>query len=72
MTVEKKDRIADLEAENKALREVAIDVLAHLVAAHSLLSNSPKTGAPSNKMFDRMLMDYSASIDRARAYLRGH
>lgn len=49
------------------LTEAFKDVLAHLVAAVSLLERSPKTGAPSNRMFDQMLADYNASIERGRA-----
>lgn len=52
-----------------AMREALVDVTAHLVAAHSLLSRSPKTAAPSNKMFDQMLRDYAKSIERGRAAL---
>ena len=50
-------------------REALTDVLANLVAAHSLLSRSPKTAAPSNKMFDTMLSDYAKSIKRGREAL---
>ncbi len=46
--------------------EALKDVLASLVAAHSLLSRSPKTAAPSDKMFDQMLKDYEKSIERGR------
>ena len=46
--------------------EALKDVLASLVATHSLLSRSPKTAAPSNKMFDQMLKDYKKSIERGR------
>lgn len=48
------------------LEEAFKDVLARLAAAHSLLEHSPKTGAPSDKMFDMMLADYAASIERGR------
>lgn len=47
--------------------EALKDVTAHLVAAHSLLSKSPKTAAPSDRMFDQMLLDYEKSIERGRA-----
>ena len=59
------------EAEAEILREALKDTTAHLVAAASLLSRSPKNAASSDKMFDQMLADYAASIDRARAALNG-
>lgn len=52
-----------------ALVEALKDVTAHLAAAISLLSRSPKTGAASNKMFDQMLIDYDNSAARGRAAL---
>lgn len=52
-----------------ALVEALEDVTAHLAAAISLLSRSPKTGAASNKMFDQMLVDYDNSAARGRAAL---
>lgn len=52
-----------------ALVEALEDVTAHLAAAISLLSRSPKTGAASNKMFDQMLIDYDNSAARGRAAL---
>ena len=58
------------EAKREAMeemREPLIDVLVHLVGAHSLLSRSPKKAAPSDKMFDQMLADYGRSIERGRA-----
>jgi hypothetical protein len=57
------------EAENERLREALKDTLAHLTAAISLLERSPKTAAPSNKMFDLMLSDHRASVERAREAL---
>lgn len=64
------DAIEALEADNAALRRVCIDVLAHLVAAHSLLKCGGKKAAPSDKMFNQMLKDYAASIERGRAAMR--
>jgi hypothetical protein len=58
-----------LRAENARLREAALDALAGLVAAHSLLERGGKKAAPSNKMFEQMLCDYGAAITRARAAL---
>lgn len=52
------------------LREALTDNLAHLVAATSLLKRSPKTAAASNKMFDQMVADYEACIERGRATLQ--
>lgn len=51
------------------LEKALKDTLSHLVAAASLLSRSPKTAAPSNKMFDQMVVDYKAAAKRARAAL---
>ena len=66
-------RVVALEAENAKLREGLKDTTAHLVAAHSLLSRTPraKKAAPSNTMFDMMLRDYETSCERARALLQG-
>jgi septal ring factor EnvC (AmiA/AmiB activator) len=58
-----------LQAENARLREAALDALAGLVAAHSLLERGGKKAAPSNKMFEQMLCDYGAAITRTRAAL---
>lgn len=63
---------ADAAAARKRVRELEerlTDVTAALVAATSLLSRSPKTAAPSDKMFDQMLIDYAGAVDRARADL---
>lgn len=51
------------------LLEALMDTAASLAATISLLERSPKTAAPSNRMFDQMLADYRASLDRARAAL---
>ena len=48
------------------------DVGASLTAAISLLERggkAAKKAAPSDRMFDQMLKDYSASLERARATL---
>jgi hypothetical protein len=50
-------------------REIVVDLCAHLAAAISLLERGSKKAAPSDKMFDQMLIDYRASLDRGRAYL---
>lgn len=50
--------------------DVLMDVLAHLVAAVSLLEAGGKKAAPSNKMYAQMLKDYKASIARGRSYLK--
>lgn len=38
-----------------------------LASAISLLERSPKTGAPSDKMFDLLLADYRRTLTAARA-----
>jgi len=57
-------RIAELEAALK-------DATVHLIAAVSLLESGGKKAAPSNKMFQQMLVDYKNGIERARAALKG-
>jgi uncharacterized coiled-coil protein SlyX len=57
-----KARIAELEA-------ALSDTTAHLVAAVSLLERGGKKAAPSNTMFEQMLVDHKNSIERARAAL---
>jgi transketolase len=64
-----RERAEKAEADNAALREALIDVLASLVAAHSLLEGGGKKAAASDKMFYQMLKDYAASIARGRAAL---
>jgi len=58
------DRIAELET-------ALVDVTARLVAAVSLLERGGKKAAPSNKMFDQMIVDYKNCIERSRAALNG-
>ena len=58
-----------LLSERDALREAALDALAALVAAVSLLEGGGKKAAASDKMFAQMLVDYRASIERTRAAL---
>lgn len=70
MIAKNKDEICEeLARKVIQIREVAIDAAASLAAAISLLERSPKKAAPSDKMFDQMLVDYRASLDRARAVL---
>ncbi len=58
----KNARIAELEAALK-------DTTVCLVAAVSLLESGGKKAAPSNEMFDQMLVDYKNGVKRARAAL---
>lgn len=51
-------------------RKTIIDLLVSLTAAHSLLKHSPKTAGPSDLIFDKMLEDYAASIERGREALK--
>ena len=62
---------AALAETRERLEEAAKDALASLVAAVSLLKRSSKKAAPSDAMFDQMIVDYEASIDRTRAALTG-
>ncbi len=52
-----------------AQREIVLDLLSSLVAAVSLLKRSPKKAAPSDKMFDQMILDYERAIERGRKFL---
>ena len=60
-----------LEAEAKLAKAVkaAVDTCASLAAAISLLDRGGKKAAPSNKMFDQMMADYRASLERTRTTL---
>ena len=65
-------RITALEAREAELVGAVIDCAASLKAAISLLERggkSAKKAAPSDKMFDLMVADYKASLERARATL---
>ena len=57
------------EAGAAEMAEAAIDVMASLAAAISLLERGSKKAAPSDKMFDQMIIDYRNSLERARAAL---
>ena len=58
------------EAEVARLHGITVGATASLAAAISLLERGGKRAAPSGKMFAQMLMDYKASLKRARAALR--
>ena len=54
--------------------EALLRCAASLTAAISLLERggkAAKKAAPSNRMFDQMLLDYKASLEFARAALEG-
>ena len=55
------------EAKVARLVEAAIRVAASLAAAISLLDRGGKKAAPSDKMFNQMIVDYKKSLDEARA-----
>ena len=57
-------RVAKLEA-------AAIDVATSLAAAISLLERGGKKAAPSDEIFEQMLVDYRNSLERTRATLFG-
>ncbi len=62
--------------ENKEidrLRDALVRTAASLAAAISLLERggkAAKKAAPSDKMFDQMLIDYNRALDAARDVLR--
>lgn len=66
-----KMRALTAEADKARLSEALRSTLASLVAAVSLLKRGSKKAAPSNKMFDQMILDYEKSIEEARAALAG-
>lgn len=55
--------------ETASLREALITVSASLAAAVSLLERTPKAkkAAPSDKMFDQMVLDYKKSLEAAKS-----
>ena len=61
--------IERLRFELKRAVEAGVDVAASLSAAISLLQRGGKKAAPSDKMFNQMLADYNASLDRLRTTL---
>lgn len=68
------DEIERLEAEVERLTKrptpEVIGVIAALAAAISLLERSPKSAAPSDRMFDMMLGDYRRALGNARDAFR--
>lgn len=64
-----KDEANRLRRINQELVEAFSNVLAHLVAAHSLLQRGGKKAAPSDTIFMMMLKDCEKSIDEGRAAL---
>jgi septal ring factor EnvC (AmiA/AmiB activator) len=61
-------------AATKKAVDAAVDAGASLAAAISLLERGGRKAAPSNKMFDQMLVDYRNSLERtctALAEIRG-
>lgn len=62
--------IRRLHTENERLREELRRTTVSLVAAVSLLKSGGKKAAPSKKMFNQMLADYTNSIERSRAVLQ--
>ena len=61
--------IAERDARIAALEAALKDATVRLVAAISLLERGGKKAAPSNKMFEQMLVDYKNGVERARAAL---
>ena len=59
-----------LRARVAKLEEATVDAAASLAAAISLLERGGKKAAPSDKMFEQMLVDYCNSLERARAVLK--
>jgi hypothetical protein len=62
-------RAAAAEAKLAKAGDAAVDAGASLAAAISLLERGGRKAAPSNKMFDQMLVDYRNSLERTRTTL---
>lgn len=62
--------ITPLREENARLRKVLTSTAANLAAAISLLEHGGKQAAPSNNMFNQMILDYKNSLQRARDVLK--
>lgn len=60
----------NLRAREDVLTVLLLEVTASLAAAISLLERGSKNAAPSDKMFDQMLMDYKKSLNHARSILK--
>lgn len=56
-----------MKSPHKGVDDETFGVVASLVAAISLLECSPKTGAPSDLMFDMMVLDYKRALVAWRA-----
>ena len=65
------DAVLTIVPAQCALREALVSVTASLAAAISLLERTPKAkkAAPSDKMFEQMLIDYRKSLETGRAAL---
>lgn len=63
---EKDKRISELEAP---VANEIVGAVAALSAAISLLEHGGKKGAPSNKMFEQMILDYKRALDDCRAFI---
>jgi hypothetical protein len=57
-------------ADTPYKRDIVIQLLSSLVAAVSLLKAGSKKAAPSDKMFDQMIVDYERAIENGRTYLK--
>lgn len=67
-----KDIIGEQQAEIERLKKPLTHTAARLAAAISLLERggkAAKKAAPSDKMFDQMLLDYKKALSDARAAL---
>ena len=67
--------IREAEAAGEAKSDdVLIRVLASLAAAISLLERMPKAkkAAPSDKVFEQMLIDYRNALEAGRTFIRAH
>lgn len=56
-----------MKSFHKGVDDETFGVVASLAAAISLLERSPKTGAPSDLMFDMMVLDYKRALIAWRA-----
>jgi uncharacterized membrane protein len=67
--------LAWAEKREAGLREALLHTAASLAAAISLLERggkAAKKAAPSDRMFDQMVLDYKSSLEAARTLLADH
>ncbi len=65
------DRVAELEAEVKRLREALINATAHLAGAVSAYDNFRRKGVTGDALYSTRISDFNKALEHARAALKG-